>query len=139
MRAHGVPEPNPDRQGNLHLTPAQEKRLGKLPPGKHARADRVCSRLLPARDKVPLSPRAHRQALAVLQKLGSCIRQGGFEMGTPVVTNLPRGRAFFGFKHPPAPVSGARVRAVQARCERKVHLSSALDRIIAADRARADQ
>ena len=27
MRAHGVPHPNPDRNGDFHLTPAQERRL----------------------------------------------------------------------------------------------------------------
>jgi hypothetical protein len=139
MRARGVPEPNPDRQGNLHLTPSQERRLGKLPPGKHARADRVCSRLLPARDKLPLSPRAHRQALEVLQKLAACVRRAGFELGLPVVTDLPRGRAFFGFRKLPSSSSGSGVRSAELRCEQKVHMSTALDKIIAADRVRDDQ
>src|ERR671935_391986 len=41
MRDHGIDLPDPDAKGDIHLTPADEKRLG--PPGKkNELADKAC-------------------------------------------------------------------------------------------------
>ena len=82
----------------------------------------------------PLSAKA--KARRVLGQVRTCVRGFGFELGAPVVRNLSRGRAFFGFK-PSAtasPPSRALRRAVHI-CERRVQLAKKISAIVAIDRA----
>jgi len=63
------------------------------------------------------------------------MRGYGYRMGRPVVRNLSRGRAFFGFDRP---ALGVRDRVQFARsqhtCERRVDMARKIDAIIRADR-----
>jgi hypothetical protein len=43
MRAHGVPHPDPDRNGDFNLTPAQEHRLRAVGMAKVRAADKLAS------------------------------------------------------------------------------------------------
>lgn len=134
MRAHGVPHPNPDRAGNFHLTPAQEQRLHAVGHAKVETATRACFKYLkPVVSTKPLSVRAKAQAVKVLAQLRSCVRKLGFELGAPVVKDMTLGRAFFGFLPGTSPPSKAMTRA-EHTCERRVHLATRIDAIIAADR-----
>ena len=134
MRAHGVPHPNPNRKGDFRLTPAQEQRLHAVGRARVEAADQACFRYLkPVVSTKPLSAKAMTQATRVLRQVRTCVRVLGFELGAPVVRNLSRGRAFFGFQ-PGPPLSKALARAEHA-CERRVQLASKLDAIIAVDRA----
>lgn len=134
MRAHGVPHPNPDRAGNFHLTPAQEQRLHAVGHAKVETATRACFKYLkPVVSTKPLSARAKAQAVKVLAQLRSCVRKLGFELGAPVVKDMTLGRAFFGFLPGTSPPSKAMTRA-EHTCERRVHLATRIDAIIAADR-----
>src|SRR4051812_7990947 len=106
MRAHGVPQPNPDRTGNIHLTPADERRMRAVPRSKRLAADKACFHNLKGLNNRPLTPRAQRRALGVLREVSRCMSGYGFRLGKPVVKNMPRGRAFFGFETAP-PVTKA--------------------------------
>jgi hypothetical protein len=98
MRRHGVPHPNPDRNGDFHLTPAQELRLKAAGHAKVEAATSACFKYLkPVVSTKPLSTKAKGQALKVLEQLRTCVRRLGFKLGAPVVKNLTLGRAFFGF------------------------------------------
>jgi hypothetical protein len=133
MRAHGVPHPNPDRTGNFHLTPAQERRLHAVGHAKVEAATRACFKYLkPAVSTKPLSAGAKAKAIKVLDQLRACVRKLGFRLGAPVVKDLTLGRAFFGFLPGESP-SKAMNRA-ERTCERRVHLDEKIDAIIAADR-----
>src|SRR5436309_2542225 len=100
MREHGVPHPDPDRAGNFHLTPHDEELMRKVSPRKHELAEEACfHHLKGAVSTKPLS--AHAKALAVkaLEDFSSCMRKRGYDLfADPVVRNMSRGRAFFGFK-----------------------------------------
>ena len=135
MRAHGVPHPNPDRRGDFNLTPAQERRMRAVPRSTRKAADDACFHNLKGLDLRPLTPRAKQRAIGILKQLGACMRGFGYEMGRPVVKNLPRGRAFFGFTNPRSTPPSARLRQAQRTCERRVNLAGKLDRIIAEDRS----
>jgi hypothetical protein len=134
MRAHGVPHPNPDRKGDFSLTPAQDARLRAVGRAKVQAADAACFHYLkPVVSTKPLSPKAMAQAKHVLTEVRDCMHDAGFELGRPVVRNLTRGRAFFGFA-PGDPPSKAMNRADHV-CEQKVRLAQRIDAIVAADRA----
>src|SRR6476660_2951787 len=136
MRAHGVPHPDPDRNGDFNLTPAQEQRLRAVGMAKVRAADKACFKYLKrVVSTKPLSAKAKAQARHVLGQIRTCVRGFGFRLGAPVVRNLSRGRAFFGFK-PSAtasPPSRALMRAEHI-CERRVQLAKRIDAIIAIDR-----
>jgi hypothetical protein len=137
MRAHGVPHPDPDRAGNFRLTPAQEQRLREAGRAKVQAADRACfHHLKPVVSTRPLTPQAKAKAVRVLEELRACVRGRGFRLGDPLVRNLTRGRAFFGFAADPkaSKPSPAMTRAEHA-CEREVQLAEKLDAIVAADRS----
>jgi len=134
MRAHGVPPPDPDRKGDFRLTPADEQRLRAVGRAKVEAADAACFHFLkPFVSTKPLSPEAKAQARAVLQQVRACVGEAGFRLGAPLVRDLSRGRAFFGFAAGPPP-SRAMTRAEHA-CERRVQLAKKIDVIVAADRA----
>ncbi len=134
MRAHGVPHPNPDRKGDFHLTAAQETRLRAVGHAKVEAADQACFHFLkPVVSTKPLSAHAKAEAVKVIKELRACVREAGFRLGEPVVTNMSRGRAMFGFKPGATRPSKAMTRAEHA-CEREVQLGKRIDAIIAADR-----
>jgi hypothetical protein len=137
MRRHGVPHPAPDHGGNFRLSPADEKRLQRVGRRKVDAAEKACFRFLrPVVSTKPLSARAKRLARAALAKVRACMLRHGYVFGKPVVRDMSRGRAFFGFADvSPATRDAqgtARYRAAQRTCERG--LARALDVIIADDR-----
>ena len=137
MRAHGVPHADPDRNGDFTLTPAQEHRLHKVGRANVRAADKACFRYLkPVVSTKPLSAQAKAQARHVLGQVRTCVRRLGFRLGAPVVQNLSRGRAFFGFK-PSATASRPSRAMMRAEniCERRVQLAKKISAIIAIDRA----
>jgi hypothetical protein len=135
MRAHGVPHPNPDREGNFHLTPAQERRLKAAGKAKVEAATRACFKYLkPVVSTKPLSAKAKARAVKVLEQLRTCVRKLGFKLGAPVVKDMTLGRARFGFLPGESRPSKAMTRA-EHTCERRVQLAKKIDAIIAADRA----
>ena len=103
------------------------------------RADRECFRYLKGTVSTkPLSRHARAQARAALRGFSRCMRTRGYDFygSPPVVRNLSRGRAFFGFQR-----ADPRLRAVQGTkrflrartaCERG--LNKRLNAIIATDR-----
>src|SRR3954449_3833670 len=100
MREHGVPHPDPDRRGDFSLTPAQEARLRAVGRAKVQAADAACFHFIkPFVSTKPLSEHAKAQARAVLQRVRTCMREGGYELGPPIVENMSRGRAAFGFQN----------------------------------------
>jgi hypothetical protein len=135
MRSHGVPHPNPDKRGDFRLTPADERRMRAVPRSMRTAAEKACFHHLKGLNMSPLSRRAKQRALAVLRELSRCMEGYGYAMGPPVVKNLSRGRAFFGFKGAHQPPLTARLRHAQHTCERRVDLAGKLDRIIAEDRS----
>jgi hypothetical protein len=137
MRAHGVPHPDPKPNGNFELTRAQDERLRATPRSRRVAADRACSHYLKGLNTTPLSSQAMGRALRVLQEVRSCVLRGGYDLGTPTVRNLGRGRAFFGFKNEKHVKPSARLRDLEYRCEQQVQLAKRLDRIVAADRIRS--
>jgi hypothetical protein len=140
MRAHGVAHPNPDRKGDFHLTPAQERRMrASATPKEHEAAEKACFHYLKGTVSTrPLSPAARRAALGPLRDLKQCMKGFGYEFGNPTVENMTRGRARFGFDSgPPRPrdaAARARLARAQHICEKRVKLSQRLDAIIKADR-----
>jgi hypothetical protein len=137
MRAHGVPQPNPDRNGDIHLTRTQEERIRAVGRAKVQSADRICfaEHLRGVVSTKPLSAYAIRRAIGVLKELGACMKSFGYVEGRPVVRNLSEGRAFFGFDALPrgGPAGKPRVRA-QHTCEQRVQLARRIDAIVKADR-----
>jgi hypothetical protein len=86
----------------------------------------------------PLSRAAKSRAANVLRELRACVRAAAaYDLGKPVVRNLSRGRAFFGFEPLRGGRPNKRVAAAMHACERRVHLAARIDRIIAVDRATA--
>jgi hypothetical protein len=139
MRAHGVPHPDPDRNGDFHLTPAQERRMKTATPKQHEAADKACFHLLAGTVSTqPLSRAARQAALEPLRAVKRCMHRRGYELGTPIVKSLSRGRAMFGFSQSPPPPSDLRSRqrlhAAELACEKSAGLASKLDAIIKADR-----
>jgi hypothetical protein len=138
MRRHGIAYPNPDRTGNFHLRPRDEERLRRSSRREREAAEKACFRhLRPVVSTKPLSSRARTLAKRELRAFGRCMRAEGFDFYfDPVVRNLSRGRAFFGFdRTDPAIRKVERSKAflgARTSCERK--LNAKLDRIIANDR-----
>jgi hypothetical protein len=138
MRRQGLPYPRPDRAGEFHLTPRQEQRLLRFSRAKREAAEKACfHHLRPVVSTKPLSSRAKSLAKQALRKFAGCMRAEGFDFySDPIVKNMSRGRAFFGFETTsPALRRVQRTQEFQrARisCERK--LSARLDRIVANDR-----
>jgi hypothetical protein len=139
MRAHGVPHPDPDRDGDFHLTPKQEERMQVATPKQHEAADKACFHFLAGTVSTqPLSRGARRAALEPLRDLKQCMHGRGYELGTPIVKNLTRGRSMFGFDKAPPPPAGAgstmRLHAAQLACEKSTRRAAKLDAIVNADR-----
>jgi hypothetical protein len=137
MRAHGVPQPNPDLSGDIHLTPADERRMRAVGHAKVQAADKLCFNLhlKGVVSTKPLSAFAIAQAIEVLRDLKACMRTFGYVEGKPVVRNMSRGRAMFGFDRAAAggPTGAPFVRA-QHTCEERVQMARRIDAIIKADR-----
>jgi hypothetical protein len=131
-RAHGVAHPNPDRNGDFHLTPKQERAMrASATPKEHDAAEKACFHLLKGVVSTqPLSRGAMRAALTPLRDLKRCLEGHGYRVGKPTVRNMSRGRAFFGFDHVTKPAPPG----VQHACERKVGLAQRIDAIVKADR-----
>jgi hypothetical protein len=132
MRAHGVPHPNPDKRGDFNLTPAQERRMRAVGRDVREAAEKACFHHLRGLNLQPLSRQARARAAKVLSELGRCIRRHGHEVGKPVVKNLSRGRAFFGFDSGGADPSYTRDAHA---CEKQVDLAARISKIIEEDRA----
>jgi hypothetical protein len=101
MRQHGVPHPNPDSAGNFHLALRQEQLMRRATPRQHELAERACFHFLkPVVSTKPLSAHAMALARVALRALAACMRSRGYDFydSPPVVSNLSRGRAFFGFE-----------------------------------------
>jgi hypothetical protein len=98
-------------------------------------AEDACFHNLKGLELRPLTPRAKQCAIGVLKQLSACLRGFGYETGPPVVRNMSRGRAFFGFTNPRSTPPSARLRLAQHTCEKRVILAGKLDRIIARDRS----
>jgi hypothetical protein len=135
MRQHGVPHPDPDKRGDFHLTPAQERRMRSVPRSARDAADKACFHHLKGLNMSPLSRGAKEKALGVLRQLSRCMRGYGYAMGPPLVKNLPRGRAMFGFRAAPKAASSPRAMRAEHTCEKRVDMAGKLDRIIADDRS----
>ncbi len=127
MRDHGIDLPDPDAKGNIHLTPADEKRIG--PPGRKSNAaDAACFHFLRgAVNTSPLSDLAKSRMADVLLDFSRCMRKRGWELGDPLVENLSRGRVRMSFPAESNEVRGAsssgspnhaKYMADQTRCER---------------------
>ena len=140
LRSHGLHHPNPDATGDFHLTPAQEARLkASAPLHERQKADKDCFHLLKGTVSTkPLSKGAMRAALVPLRDLKRCLHGFGIDVGKPTVTNLPRGRAMFGFDSAGAPGATKAERAQNQRaqhtCEKRVRLAQRIDEIIKIDR-----
>jgi hypothetical protein len=139
MRARGIPHPNPDANGDFHLTPAQERRMhAAATPKEHEAADAACFHFLRGTVSTrPLSRGAIQAALVPLRELKRCLHGFGFETGKPTVRNLRRRRAMFGFQRSPQPRNAAgrqRLQRAEHICEQRVHLAARIDAIVKADR-----
>jgi hypothetical protein len=139
MRARGVAHPNPDRSGDFHLTPAQERAMrASATPKEHAAAEKACFHLLKGVvSTAPLSAGAMRAALAPLREVKRCLHAYGYDVGKPTVKNLSRGRAFFGFERAARPATDAgraRLESAQHACEKRAKLAQRIDAIVKADR-----
>lgn len=118
MRREGVPLPDPKRpDGDIQLTPADEKRIG----GPGARTDSAsekCFHYLRGAVKTqPLSAGAKRRLLAVLDGFAACMRKRGWEFGKPTLTERTQGRVLMMFYGPSAAVTAAQA-AHDPRLER---------------------
>jgi hypothetical protein len=139
LRAHGVPHPDPDGRGDFHLTPSDEARLRKVGSKKHEAAEKACFHLLKGTVSLkPLSREARRAALEPLRDLKRCLEARGFKVGKPLVRNMSRGRAMFGFDEARPPPASARartrLRAAQHACEKQTSFAARIDAIVKADR-----
>jgi hypothetical protein len=139
MRARGIAHPNPAPNGDFHLTPAQERRMRASATRQQIEAgDKACFHYLKGTVSTqPLSRAAKRAALVPLRDLKRCLHGFGYLEGKPIVRNLSRGRAMFGFENGPVPqsVQGREtLMSAQHTCERRVHLAKRIDAIIKADR-----
>lgn len=139
LRRHGVPHPDPDRRGDFHLTPSDEARLRKVGSKKHEAAEKACFHLLKRTVSLkPLSSEARQAALGPLRDLKRCLEARGYEVGKPMVRNMSRGRAMFGFDEAGPPPGSARARtrlqAAQRTCERQTSFAARIDAIVKADR-----
>ena len=140
MRAHGVAHPDPDAQGDFHLTPAQERKMrASATPAQHEAADRACFEHLKGTvGTQPLSKAARRAALGPLRDLKACLHGFGVEVGKPIVKPMSRGRAMFGFDSagPRAKTKAERSQRQHAQrtCEKRVHLAQRIDEIVKIDR-----
>lgn len=143
LRAHGLDHPDPDANGDFSLTPKEEERLKESAPLEQRRqADKDCFHLLAGTVSTkPLSKAAKRAALAPLRDLKGCLQGLGYEVGRPVVTNLKRGRAMFGFDtagpRPATKQARAKRHDAQITCEKRVKLAQRLSEIIKLDRGEA--
>jgi hypothetical protein len=79
-----------------------------------------------------------RAAAVPLRDLKSCLKGLGYEVGNPVVKNLERGRAMFGFDtagaRPATKAGRAKRYDAQITCEKRVHLARRIDEIVKIDR-----
>ena len=133
LRAHGVPQPLPDKHGEFSLTPADEKRLRTVPRSQRQAGMKACFHHISALNNDPLSERAHRRAIKVLLDLKKCLRGFGYTVGRPMVRNMSFGRAMFGFDTAAGPGT-PRLQHAQLVCEKRVDMARRITRIINEDR-----
>lgn len=139
MRARGIAHPDPDPNGDFHLTPAQERRMRASATQTQIQAgDKACFHYLKGTVSTkPLSRAAMRAALEPLRDLKRCLQGFGYLEGKPIVRNLSRGRAMFGFETAPTPRNARdreKLQNAQHTCERRVQLAKRIDAIVKADR-----
>jgi hypothetical protein len=132
MRGRGLPFPMPNAAGDFHLSYRRERALKAAATQKERNAaDAACFHFLKGTVSTnPLSASARRQALQPLRALKACLASHGYTVGTPIVRNLSRGRAMFGFTQTQSHIPPT----VQHTCENEVKLPQKLDAIIKADR-----
>jgi hypothetical protein len=133
LRAHGVPQPLPDKHGEFSLTPADEKQLRTVPRAQREAGMKACFHHISALNNDPLSERAHRRAIKVLLELKKCLRGFGYTVGGPTVRNMSFGRAMFGFDTAAGPRT-PRLQHAQLVCEKRVDMARRITRIINEDR-----
>ena len=81
MRAHGIPHPDPDANGDFHLTPAQDKAMHSVSRKQHEAADAACFHLLKGTVSTqPLSRGARRAALVPLGEVRQCMLGFGYQL-----------------------------------------------------------
>jgi hypothetical protein len=140
MRRYGVPQPDPDKNGDFHLTAAQERRLLRVSPATRKSAQEACFPLLKGLNLKPLSRQALARANRVIAELGQCMRDRGHKVGVPNAKNLGHGTASFGFSHVERPkgywasTAGKRYVKDLDTCMEQIHFAAKLTRIIKADR-----
>jgi hypothetical protein len=132
MRARGLPFPMPNAAGDFHLSYRRERALKAAATQQERNAaDAACYHFLKGTVSTkPLSPNARRKALEPLRALKACLASHGYTVGTPIVRDLGRGRAMFGFTATQSRIPPI----VQHTCENEVKLPQKLDAIIKADR-----
>ena len=136
MRAHGIALPDPKANGDIQLTPPDERRIGRPGP-KNDAADRSCFRFLRGSTSTqPISARGRRRMANIMKGLARCMSNQGYEFNEPVVKNLSRGRVSMLFPDMPAKTmaeSGTpRYKRAQRQCERGI--PAKLDAVIADER-----
>jgi hypothetical protein len=81
MRAHGVPSfPDPDRQGNLVISPAADINPGSP---QYKRAASAGRKLAPGGSGAGMTPAEHAKALAAMTRYAKCMRRHGVPMANP--------------------------------------------------------
>ena len=115
--------------------------MRRVPRSQRLAADDVCFHHLKGTVSTkPLSRHAKARAIKVLRAVARCMKRYGYSLGPPVVEDLPRGRAFFGFSHAavvPAGQARDNHRAMRT-CEKQVDLAGKIDQIIVDDRGTPD-
>ena len=136
MREHGIDLPAPRANGDIELSPADEKRIGRVG-AKNFAADRACFRFLRGTvDTTPISARGRARMAKIMRKLSACMRAQGYDLGSPTVSNIGRGRIALLFPHASAATMAKAgtpaYERVKRRCERGV--PAQLDRIVREER-----
>ena len=109
--------------------------MKRATPKQHERADKACFHFLrPVVSTRPLSAHAIARAKRALRANAMCMAKRGFDFfdSPPVVRNLSRGRAFFGYERAQTVPRTKEFLAARAACERV--LNAKLDAIVADDR-----
>lgn len=103
MRQHGVVLPDPRPNGDIELTPSDE-RLAGVTRSQHDAADSRCSHFLNGFvNTAPVSDQALARVADVALEFARCMRAKGFEYGDPQVTRGKLGRIKILFSDAPYP------------------------------------
>jgi hypothetical protein len=150
LRENGVPQPDPDRRGDFHLSLSDERRIQAIPLAVRKSAEGICFHHLKGLNLQPLTAHAIALAEKVMAEMSICVRGYGHMVGGPLVRNLSRGRVSFGFKptkltfnvrywqSAAGRLELRRLVRDEAICSKKLRTASRLSKIIAEDRRATD-